>query len=322
MKLQEFYETAIQIGIDADPRGKPAIEAELREIQKQFEELKPADKETFDTEKLKNPYTDSRLLYGDPDLKVKNVLVGIDVETPELLLADRLRQKNIGIDLVLAHHPEGRAYANFYEVMKMQADILCRFGVPINVAESQLSGRMKEVERSLLPVNHTRPVDAARLLDIPFLCVHTPADNLVSNHLQTRFEREAPSRLKDVLKLLKMIPEYQEAVKNNAGPRIITGSEDQRPGRIFVDMTGGTSGSKDTLQKLSHSGVGTIVAMHMSEDHRKEAEKHHIHVVIAGHISSDTLGINLLLDALERRAAFTVLECSGFKRIKRRNEDA
>jgi hypothetical protein len=87
-------------------------------------------------------------------------------------------------------------------------------------------------------------------------------------------------------------------------------------------MTGGTSGSKDTLQKLSQSGVGTIVAMHMPDDHRKEAEKHHIHVVIAGHISSDTLGLNLLLDQLESRGAFTVIECSGFKRIKRRSEDA
>ncbi len=66
--------------------------------------------------------------------------------------------------------------------MKMQADILNRFGVPINIAESQLSGRMKEVERSLMPVNHTRPVDAARLLDIPYLCLHTPADNMVASY--------------------------------------------------------------------------------------------------------------------------------------------
>ena len=65
-------------------------------------------------------------------------------------------------------------------------------------------------------------------------------------------------------------------------------------------MTGGTSGSKETLEKLSQSGVGTIVGMHMSEDHRKEAEKHHLNVVIAGHIASDTLGLNLLLDALEK----------------------
>lgn len=319
MKLQEFFRLAIQSGIDADPRGRAIVEQELREARKAYEELKPEDKATFDQEKLENPYTDSRILHGSPSREVKTVLAGIDVETPELLLADRLIQKGTDIDLVLAHHPEGRAYANFYEVMKMQADILNRFGVPINVAESQLSGRIKEVERSLMPVNHTRPVDAARLLDIPYACLHTPADNMVVSYLQALFDKELPGRLKDLVKILKQIPEYQEAGRNNAGPRIMIGSEDQRTGKVFVDMTGGTSGSKDTLEKLSQSGVGTIVGMHMSEDHRKEAEKHHIHVVIAGHISSDTLGLNLLLDALEKSGPLTVVECSGFKRIRRQS---
>jgi hypothetical protein len=315
--LQEFYELAIQSGIDADPRGRATVEKELSEARKAYDELKPEEKESFDTERLKNPYADSRILHGSPDRNVNKILIGIDMETPEMLLADRLNQKGAGIDLVLAHHPEGRAYANFYEVMKMQADILNRFGVPINVAENQLSSRMKEVERSLLPVNHTRPVDAARLLDIPYICIHTPADNMVSSHLQALFDRESPARLKDVVKLLKDIPEFREAGRNNAGPRILIGSDDQRTGKIFVDMTGGTSGSKETIEKLSHSGVGTIVGMHMSEDHRKEAEKHNLHVVIAGHISSDTLGLNLLLDAIEKRMPLQVLECSGFRRVKR-----
>ena len=317
LTLQEFYELAIQSGIEADPRGRAAVEKELTETRKAFDELKSDEKETFDAERLKNPYADSRILNGNPDRNVKKILVGIDMETPEMLLADRLNQKGAGIDLVLAHHPEGRAYANFYEVMKMQADILNRFGVPINVAESQLSSRMKEVERSLLPVNHTRPVDAARLLDIPYICLHTPADNMVSSYLQARVDRESPSRLKDVVKLLKDIPEYLEAIRNNAGPRILIGSDDQRTGKIFVDMTGGTSGSKETIERLSQSGVGTIVGMHMSEDHRKEAERHHLHVVIAGHISSDSLGLNLLLDAIEKRTPLQVLECSGFRRVKR-----
>jgi hypothetical protein len=44
-----------------------------------------------------------------------------------------------------------------------------------------------------------------------------------------------------------------------------------------------------------------------------------IHVVIAGHISSDTLGLNLLLDAMEKRGPLNVVECSGFKRIRRQN---
>ncbi|HEX9136710.1 MAG TPA: NGG1p interacting factor NIF3, partial [Nitrospirota bacterium] len=97
----------------------------------------------------------------------------------------------------------------------------------------------------------------------------------------------------------------------------LIGSDDQRTGKIFVDMTGGTSGSKETIERLSQSGVGTIVGMHMSEDHRKEAEKHHLHVVIAGHISSDSLGLNLLLDAIEKRTPLQVIECSGFRRVKR-----
>ena len=319
MKLREFFRLAIQSGIDADPRGRATVAQELLETRKAYEELKPEDRATFDQEKLENPYTDSRILYGSPDREAKNILAGIDIETPELLLADRLIQKGMEIDLVLAHHPEGRAYANFYEVMKMQADILNRFGVPINVAEGQLSGRIKEVERSLMPMNHTRPVDAARLLDIPYLCLHTPADNMVASYLQALFDTKTPVRLKDVVKLLKQIPEYQEAARNNAGPRILIGSDDQRTGKVFVDMTGGTSGSKDTLEKLSQSGVGTIVGMHMSEDHRKEAEKHHIRVVIAGHISSDTLGLNLLLDAMEKSGPLTVVECSGFKRIRRQS---
>ncbi|MDA8101329.1 MAG: hypothetical protein M0042_17040 [Nitrospiraceae bacterium] len=317
MTLREFFDLAIQTGINADPRGREAALQDLSETRKKFDELKPEDRESFDQDRLTNPYADSRILHGDPDRQVRKVMVGIDVETPELLLADRLNEKGAGIDLVLGHHPEGRAYASFYEVMRMQADILNRFGVPINVAESQLGNRMKEVARSVLPSNHTRPVDAARLLGLAYACIHTPADNLVAGHLQSLFDREKPGRLRDLVKLLKDIPEYREAGRVNAGPRIFIGSDDSRPGRIFVDMTGGTSGHKDTIERLSQSGVGTVVCMHMSEDHRKEAEKHHLRVVIAGHIASDTLGLNLLLDALAARERLEVLECSGFKRVKR-----
>ncbi len=317
MNLREFFDLAIRTGMDADPRGRAAADQDLLENQRTYDDLKPEDRPNFDTDKLTNPYADSRLLHGDPDQEIRSVLVGIDVEVPELLLADRLNEKGAKIDLVLAHHPEGRAYASFYEVMRMQADILNRFGVPINVAESQLSGRMKEVARSVLPANHTRPVDAARLLGISYACLHTPADNMVSSHLQSLFDREAPARLKDVLRLLKAIPEYEAASRYNAGPRVLIGSDDRRPGKLFVDMTGGTSGSKDTIERLSQSGVGTLVCMHMSEDHRKEAEKHHLNVVIAGHIASDNVGLNLLLDAIGKQGAFDVLECSGFRRVTR-----
>ncbi len=81
-------------------------------------------------------------------------------------------------------------------------------------------------------------------------------------------------------------------------------------------MTGGTSGSKDIFQTLALGGVNTLVGMHASEEHRKEAENHHLNMVIAGHISSDNLGMNLLLDAAVGNN-IDVLECSGFKRFAR-----
>ena len=314
MKLSGLYDYFIEKGIGLDPRGKTAVEKVLSKKNEDYNALKDDEKKYFDLEALKNPYADTRILNGDEGLDVKRVLVGIDIEVGEIMLADRLREKGEAVDLVISHHPEGRAYANFYEVMHMQADILNKFGVPINVAEDILSDRIKEVQRGVMPINHTRAVDAARLLNIPFMCVHTPADNAVTAYLQQLIDNKKPDTMKDVLEILKEIPEYQDAAKNNAGPNIMIGSKERRTGKIFVDMTGGTGGSKDAFEKLSQAGVGTIVAMHISEDHRKEAEKHHINVVIAGHIASDNLGMNLLLDGL---TAIDAAGCSGFRRIKR-----
>ncbi len=83
-------------------------------------------------------------------------------------------------------------------------------------------------------------------------------------------------------------------------------------------MTGGTEGPKDVLEKLAAAGVGTIVGMHMSEDHLKAAKKCHLHVVIAGHIASDNLGMNLLLDSAEKKfGGIDVIEASGFRRFRR-----
>lgn len=317
MKLIDIYKKAIQIGIENDPRGKEQVLKELEKRKKDFESLPEKKKQFFDKESLENPYSDSRILYGNGDEEIKTIIAGIDMEVGEVILSDALRKNGQPIDLILAHHPEGGAYARLFAVMIMQADILGRFGVPINVAESLMEGRIKEVERRLMPVNHTRAVDAARLLNIPFMCLHTPSDNMVATYLQRLFDEKKPYTLDDVVDLLLEIPEYREAEKNNAGPRILIGNKDRKAGKIFVDMTGGTEGSKDIFQIMASSGINTVVAMHLSEDHRKEAEKNHINVVIAGHIASDNLGLNLLLDRVFEGEEITILECSGFVRVKR-----
>jgi putative NIF3 family GTP cyclohydrolase 1 type 2 len=316
MKIKEIYELAIKLGKESDPREQGQIAKLLADQLKAFDEAKSEEKDEFDREKLSNPYSDTRILYGEPDKEVRRILVGIDIDGSEILLADRLRERGQAIDLVIAHHPEGKALANLHQVMHLQEDILHGLGISINVAESLLAGRISEVERGLLPLNHNRAVDFARILDIPLMCCHTPADNVVSMYLDKLFNDRKPETLGDIIKIIKEIPEYKQAVEIGAGPRIILGSKKRRAGKIFVDMTGGTSGSPDIYAKLSQAGVGTIVGMHMGDKHRKEAEKSHLNVVIAGHLASDSLGMNLILDKIVAQGV-EIVPCSGMIRIVR-----
>ncbi|HDZ77380.1 MAG TPA: NGG1p interacting factor NIF3 [Candidatus Omnitrophica bacterium] len=316
MKLSKLYEAIVRIGIDNDPRGKTEINKQLAKVNKACAKLSNEDKDSFDMETLQNPYADTRILTGDCETNIKNVLVGIDVETPELLLTDTIRQKK-KIDLVVSHHPQGIAYAGFYDVMKMQADILGKAGVPISVAEQLTQARMQQVERRVLPANHLRTTDAAKLLNINFICIHTPADNCVATYLQKLIDSKHPETIGDIIEMLKKIPEYKSAILNKAGPKVLLGTESSKCGKVLVEMTGGTEGSKDIFPKLASAGVSTIIGMHISEEHFQKAKQANINVIIAGHISSDNLGLNLLLDAVQKKEKLNIAEFSGFRRVKR-----
>ena len=313
MTTKEIYELAVSLGIKSDLRGEAHVKKTLARTKKKYEKMNKEEKEFFDVEKLKNPFSDTRVLVDNKKKSIKKLLVGIDMETPELLLADKLGN----IDLVIAHHPEGVALSDLSAVMHLQADILADYGVPINVAEALMKQRVNEVSRGISPINHNRAVDSARLLKMDYMCTHTIADNLGADFLKKLFEKKKPEYVEDILKLLKEIPEYKEANKHYAGPRLFTGAPENRCGKIAVtEFTGGTSGSKEMYEKMSQAGIGTIISMHMGEEYRKEAEKYHINVVIAGHMASDSLGMNLFLDEVEKKGV-EIIATSGLIRIKR-----
>jgi len=116
---------------------------------------------------------------------------------------------------------------------------------------------------------------------------------------------------------LEQIPEHREAMKIGAGPKIFVGSKERRCGKIaLTEITGGTEGSPKLYEKMAQVGIGTVVGMHISEEHKKEAENSNINVVIAGHMSSDSLGMNLYLDELEKEG-IEIIPCSGLIRISR-----
>lgn len=311
MKLQEIYKLAIEFGIKNDLRPKKEIDKKLKRLNDQFEKMSKDEKEFFDKDRLTNPYMDTAVHF-DSGRDVKKVMVGIDIDAAELLIA-----RELGVDAVIAHHPIGKGLVYLDDVMHLQADVLAQYGVPINVAENLMRMRISEVTRGINPSNHFKSPMAAQNLGISFMNVHTPADNAVAKFLVNLIEKKKPEYVDELLGILDEVPEYREAKKQGVGPTLFAGSKNNRTGKIAItEITGGTEGSIKIYSKLSNAGIGTILAMHQSEEHRKSAEKAHINAVIAGHISSDNVGMNLFLDELEKKG-IEIITCSGLFRHSR-----
>jgi len=317
MKLSEIYELAVKKGLKEDQRPKKVIEKALKDTKKEYNRLSGIDKSTFDRDSLKHPFYDTRILNGSGKEQIKNVLVGIDIDVSEVLLAEKLSEKGNKIDLIISHHPSGRAYAQLHKVMDIQSSLWEKYGLTNEVASGIMKDRIEQVARGVAPANHARAADAAKLLGIPFMCIHTAADNCVAGFLQKIFDTKKPKKLKNIVSILKSLSEYRAAMKMNAGPFLLIGEPDADAGKIFVDMTGGTSGPDKMFARLSQAGVKTIIGMHCRETGYKMAKSEFLNYVIAGHIASDNLGLNLLLDAVDPRGSLNFVECSGFRRFRR-----
>lgn len=312
MNVKQIHDLAIKLGIANDLRGATKVKDNLKYTKNKYDKLSDEQKKYFDKDKLVNPYLDSVIAY-DSGKEVKKVLFGVDIDTAEMLLAKELKD----IDLVIAHHPVGKGLANLAEVMSLQVEVLADYGVPINVAQGLFKMRISEVSRGVSPINHYKVVDAAKHLNMSLINVHTPCDNLVATFLKKKIESKTFKYVSEIMEELKQIPEYQEAMLRGEGPRLFAGSEENFCGRIAItEITGGTEGAPAIYEKLSQAGVGTIIGMHMSETHKKEAEKHHINAIVAGHMSSDSIGINLFIDELQKQGV-EVVTSSGVIRVGR-----
>jgi putative NIF3 family GTP cyclohydrolase 1 type 2 len=312
MTIQEIYKLAIELGIKNDFRTKKEISEYLKEKKEAYESLDKGDKNYFDKEQLTNPYSDTRIHNEAGKKPIKKVLASIDITQGSLLIA-----KELGVDLVINHHPIGLALAGLDDVMNYQIDQMEKLGISVNVAEKMIHKRISEVARGINPSNHYAIIDAAKALRIDLMNVHTPADNLSAQFVGREIEKANPKYVKDVLKVIGSIWEYQEAKRRGSGSMLFSGIEKNRAGKIIVsEFTGGTEGSKEIYQAMANAGVGTIISMHQSEEHRKAAEEAHINVVVAGHISSDSIGMNLFLDELEKKG-IEIIPFGGLTRFSR-----
>lgn len=255
---------------------------------------------------LRETPADSGVLVEGSD--IRKVAFGVDIEVGELLLA-----RELGVDAVITHHPKGGLpMVEFHNVMTNQIDRMVQAGIPINKAQKALRERVEQVSRAHHVGNYDRVLSAAKLLKMPLLTIHTPADimaeTFVQNHLDKYLNKIDKPVLKDVIKILEKLPEYKLAL---AKPVVRVGKEDDFAGKVFVTMAGGTSGGEKVIRAYFEAGVGTMVVMHMPDDAIKAVKQQNIgNVVVAGHMASDSVGINQVIQALEKHG-LEVVRMSG-----------
>ncbi len=238
---------------------------------------------------------DSGILVPGED--IRKVFAGIDMATPELLLA-----RDMGADLVLSHHPQtGAPEVFFHQVIERQIDKMAEAGIPVNRAQKALRQQVGKVERASHSENYDRVASAARVLNLPYMNLHVPVDVITENFVQSKLDLalagKSRATLQDVMNVLQEIPEYKRAL---AKPVIRVGGEKDYAGRVLVLMAGGTNGGDQVFKAYFEAGVGTIVCMHLPEEVRKAVLEQNIgNVIVAGHMASDSIGMNIVCSELE-----------------------
>lgn len=252
---------------------------------------------------------DSGIVY-DNEKDVKRVLAGIDMDTTMLMLA-----KQLGFDCVAQHHPNGIIHPEGTELFcRDHMKKLMECGVPINEAQRLAYDGKTKRNHMKHSRNRTQMRDVAKLLDISDVAYHTPADMLAERAVQEKMdalsERNPRCTVQDVIDELLTIREYSEALDDQK-PEVWVGSKDSFAGKIYVEMYGVGAPSLDEYIACSNAGVGTFICMHATPEVVDGMKKHNkSNIIVAGHMASDSLGFNKILEAWEAKGV-EVVRISG-----------
>jgi len=225
-----------------------------------------------------------------PGKNIKKVLMGVDMDTAELMLA-----KELGYDCVVSHHPRN-TNPDMLDVMNTHILRLEKLGVPRNKSQKALDPKKEELGYMKHVVNSRRSESAAKLMGMPYVSLHTPADIIgeavVQKFLDEKFADKPEATLAEVVQALDGIGEYKNSARK---PVIRVGGNNSYAGKIYVLMAGYTGPGAAVHKLYFEGGVGTLVLMHIPEKDAKELKTHGVgNVIVAGHMSSDSIGMNII----------------------------
>ena len=242
-----------------------------------------------------------------PGQDIHRVLVGIDLRAPELALA-----KTLGFDAVLTHHPVGIATLNFHRVLSRHVDQMVAAGVPEVVARAAIE-ETAEARRVLDSMsNYDHDPSIARLLDMPYLNVHTPLDEMGRRRLAEVAAGVSPDgTVGDLVERFQSA--FVEFRSSATRIEVLVGRRTHRLGRVLVSHAAGTNGGYAVGKAYFEHGIDTLVYIHCRPDDAQRLESEFggsKSLVVTGHIASDSVGINPYVDRL-RREGLDVVTASG-----------
>jgi hypothetical protein len=223
-----------------------------------------------------------------PGARINHVLFGIDAGAAELFMA-----RQLGYHAVIAHHPAGYAGA-FWDVFHRHVDQMTTAGVPRDVAEAAVAGRIEEFKAAAQRENYDHAASVARLLETPFLNIHSPLDEVGRRIMQETADAATTANpaltvagLRDALLAL---PSYAAA---RTEMRAALGAWETPAGRVVVSHGAYTNGGYPVAKAYLTHGVDTLCVIHFPHEDalRLAAEGVPGNILVMGHIAGDSVGI-------------------------------
>lgn len=224
-----------------------------------------------------------------PGGRISHVLMGIDVGAAELFMA-----RQLGYHAVIAHHPAGYA-GPFWDVYGLHVGQMMAAGVPADEAEQAVAARIEGFRAAAQRENYDHAASVARLLEMPFLNIHSPLDEvgrrIMQRTVDEQLARKPDVTVADVRDALLALPEYAAARTEMQNP---LGSWDAPAGKVVVSHGAYTNGGYAVARAYLTHGVDTVCCIHFPlEDAQRLASEGVVgNILVMGHIAGDSVGIN------------------------------
>ncbi len=239
---------------------------------------------------------------------IERILFGIDLKAPELVIASAQ-----GYDCAISHHPVGGSSTlRFHEVLRRHVDQMVGAGVPHDVAEETMRATVEERRVLGSMANYDHDPSVARLLDIPYLNIHTPLDEIGRRRMA-----EAAAGLDEDAAIAELVDRFYETFGEfrHAATEIEVrvGTPENRIGKVVVSHGAGTNGGYPVAKAYYDHGIDTVIYIHCRPADAKRLVDEvggSKNLIVTGHIASDSVGINPYVDRL-RAEGLDVTTFSG-----------